>query len=399
MAPLDSSRIIQTVSHSSALLIPLRYCEAIYLCRSEIICEILTIHICSLIFHIYIHCSEESLRTNIRSAVSYSELLLPLPESKRLWFAETASEWKRVYLDLRPEQQARPPSTLSCLTDASMLRCLPNVYDSGLTRLISLYSISSMVSEYRHSHAASGFYQLNNMRENVIAEESEHRRLLEILRNMRLSYESDETFQLHYWMLMVELISMHLFAPFEQIEIVAGKEGKDEAQAICPLLKRWALSQQARHAAWHAGQVIRLLRSLDSERFNDLCAVMAYQSALCLWIYGSICEAENPPAENTGVTVNEVFLDGNESLESQRWISLNRGYPTILDISSEQGYKKQKSIRLSSIEEIMLNARHIILSKYVNRTPSLLTRNTCDLLYVLGKAGKGDASYGLHGLR
>ncbi|KAL1862305.1 hypothetical protein Plec18167_000907 [Paecilomyces lecythidis] len=272
---------------------------------------------------------------------------------------------------------------------------MSNIIDTSLARLVSLYSISSMVNEYRNSHGALEFYQLNNTRESAIAEESEHRRLLGVLKNMRLLYESVQTNESQHGMLMVELISMHLFAPFEKIEVAAGKEGKEEALVVHPLLKRWALSQHARHAAWHAGQVIRLLHGLEPQCFADFSAIMAYQSSLCLWAYGSICESNKYSVDNTGVVPIEVLLDGNESLESQRWISLNRGCPTILDVSSssEHDYEKQKRIPLNSIELIMLNARYIILSKYAHRTPSLLTKNICDLMYVLGRAGKQATSY------
>ena len=44
------------------------------------------------------------------------------------------------------------------------------------------------------------------------------------------------------------------------MELLAGREGFEEAQAGYRILNRWAKSREARRALWQAGQLLKLVR-------------------------------------------------------------------------------------------------------------------------------------------
>jgi len=62
-----------------------------------------------LAFHCYARDAQTSMTTLANPTMSYAELTLPLPESKELWFARTAVEWKQEYLARCAGQSKRPP--------------------------------------------------------------------------------------------------------------------------------------------------------------------------------------------------------------------------------------------------------------------------------------------------
>lgn len=339
--------------------------------------------------------------TNVRSPISYSELSLPFPEARPLWFADSASEWKRIYLDIIPDAITRPPSLLDCLSDLETLQCLPNQYDAKLAQLITLHSVSLMVGEYRQYHTAFTLYRRNDMKENPLAEDGDQKRLQHVIQDMRISCESDDS---SYFQSMFELLSMHLFAPFEQIEILTGKEGKGEALAMYPLLEYWFRSQQARQAAWHAGQVIKFLRDVPPAKFADLHAMMLYQSSLYLWAYGALSNANKNRTSLRDITKaflgsTEISLDGEDSLEIQRWVSQNRGIPTIstASVSASQesspmvDYGIQGPISVHQIDVIMSDASRIMHSKMISkRFSSSLMCDIYALLQIFQKLGRSD---------
>lgn len=78
--------------------------------------------------------------------ITYAELTLALPASKKLWLAPTAETWRTRYL----ETNITPilPSLRTLLKDEAAILCLPNDIDAQVTRSSYLHGIAAQIWEH-----------------------------------------------------------------------------------------------------------------------------------------------------------------------------------------------------------------------------------------------------------
>ena len=297
--------------------------------------------------------------------MSYSELALPTPHAKELWIAESSTKWKERYLEMQADNQTPAPSTIDCLADPSILSRLPRLFDHDLLQLSSLYGVSSMIHQYTEFHATFTITEGLATPECIVAGECQHRRLVQLLQGLRLDCEEGQGNDSPNAILISHFLSIHLYAQIDQMELVCGKEGKDEAQIAYQKVLKWSATQDARQAVWHAGQVLRSMRRLEHKHLTEFHVITSYQASLCLWIYGTLSETGrgniNGTVESSSSTttnyssssspfqLGEVLLDREESLSSQKWIAHGRGIPMI---STAFSTGKQK-VRLSETDLVM----------------------------------------------
>ncbi|KAL2782940.1 hypothetical protein BJX66DRAFT_345393 [Aspergillus keveii] len=350
--------------------------------------------------HIHIHCARAAFMTSeAGSHLSPSELAFSIPESRELWIAQSAAQWKETFLRLLSDNRVQAPSLLECVADPSKTGRLPGNCDYEFAQLIQVYGISTLVREFKRMQSIFSIEESSLMRETVIADESQEKRLVHILNIIRVGHESSNSSQAPVWHVLRELTSMHLHTFFDQIELLAGREGPEEARMAYPVLRSWIQSQSSRQAVWHAGQVLRHMRAILPSNLHIFHAVACYHAGLCLWIYGNFAELSISPSayKNAGDPgLSSIFLDGEESLGTQRWIASNIGIPMISHHSylSERRKLEEKSIPLSSAHASMEALVELVEQKFQPRSNvfPLLVENICHLMRTIGKFGQPDKS-------
>ncbi|OQV03389.1 hypothetical protein CLAIMM_08438 [Cladophialophora immunda] len=341
-----------------------------------------------LVYHMHLYCSRMSLVTFGTSTISYAELSVPVPYSKELWVARSAADWKRVYLQAGGNNEPRPQSFINLLADPIALVSLSDLYDRYHIKLCLLHAISDMISRHRQDRSIFAPIEKSGTRVSSFSDEVQHQRILHILKHIRLSYEDLEAQQTIELDLLFHLFSMHLFAPFDQMELAAGKEGPSEARRADPVLQQWIQTGDARQAVWHGSQVLRATRMLAPEQFKHYYVVAAYHSGLCLWIYGMLSQQSKsqnmqnitPGPESSS---EDVILDQEESIKTQRWISHNRGRPAISSQSGgPDGNYATKSVPIHSSQLLITTLLQGVLSRFAWKN-SLFVENICQLMEAL----------------
>ncbi|EHY53325.1 hypothetical protein HRR83_003533 [Exophiala dermatitidis] len=342
-----------------------------------------------LVYHMNLYCTRLSLVTSATSTMSYAELSVPVPFAHELWVAKSATEWKQLYLQLARGSPPEPISFTNLLPDPMTLGSLGPLYDGYYTKFCLLHAVSSMIGRHKQDRSIFAPIDKSATRVSSFADDVQHQRIVHILKHIKLCYEDLELRHTIELDLLFHLCSMHLYAPFEQMELAAGKEGPIEAQRADPALQRWISTGDSRHAAWHAGQILRLSRMWTFDQLKHYAVVAAYHAGLCLWVYGVLSEQgksgylQNPTtsAEHSGY----VMLDQEESIQTQRWISHARGDPAISGrAGSRDGDQDTSIVSIHSSQLLLSTLLQEVMSRFAWRN-SLFVENIHQLLQALQK--------------
>lgn len=232
----------------------------------------------------------------------------------------------------------------------------------------------------------------NVIRESSFADDGQYRWLLRVFENFHQTlklYETNTVPQLTI-LLVLDLLSLHLHASIDHMELLAGKEGIEEAQVSYTILKRWVESREARQSIWHAAQILKWIGALPSEVITDFHSVMVYHVSLCLWTYGTIMDKKgNDVSEIFGSEAQQVILNADENLASQRWIAFNKGYPVLSRFTKGTDSQPAHNLSLFSTRELMQESMQLIRNKYPARDvlpPA--TENICRVMDALGSVAK-----------
>jgi hypothetical protein len=266
--------------------------------------------------------------------IAYSEMQLPLPSSNRLWQAKTAALWKSTYLDTAHINTKRP-SALECFLE------LDHLVQHDHANTTYLYMMWGMVWEYRQM---SGLTSRSRSKvNNSLILSSRHQELTQQLEDFRVSSPPlSKSIEI-----TLELMLVHLNAPLDDMQLFAGIEGQEEARGAYPALREWTRSTSARQALWHAGQILRAAEALPKALLCNHNAIAVYHAGLILWGYGFIkrsASAESAPAEASHPI---VVLNGEDALSARRFITLDRGTPSI------RSARSQKPTELSNVSGVM----------------------------------------------
>ncbi|KAH8726893.1 C6 transcription factor-like protein RegA [Phaeosphaeriaceae sp. PMI808] len=265
--------------------------------------------------------------------ISYSEMQLPLPSPNIVWQAKTAVAWKMAYLS-SAQGQAKRPSAIETFLNLEYL----GQYESA--SLTYLHMIWGMVWEFRQMSAVT--FRSNSKANDGLILSSRYQDLTKQLEDFRvnsppLSKGSEIT---------LELMLLHLNAPLDEIQLFAGIEGQEEARSAYPALREWSTSVAARQALWHAGQILRAAEGLPKTLLCNFNAVAVYHAGLILWGYGFLKESGS---NNLASTDNSqaIILNGEDSLSARRFITMNRGNPSI------QRSGSQVSTQINDVSGVM----------------------------------------------
>lgn len=299
-----------------------------------------------LAYHVLKHDAQSSIGFLTNPLISYAEFSVPLPASPRLWTAASAEEWKEVYLQDSAVFASDPVPTLSdCVANFDLLESNRSVSDTSMSCDAVLHSLWAIVLEYRRLTSLLG----NNSRywDNGLLMTSRYQEIAKILGYFRIGCQDQSS-------MLFDVISMHMHVSLEEIQVLATLD--DPIRALetqqGSSIMAWSKGKEARQAIWHAGQVIKHLKMLPPQALRDFTAVVLYHASLVLWAYGlsfRVRNATNPVYESrldrnrldslasaAGIYEQEnAWLDGEETEEVRRYISLERGVPALRGIHPE----------------------------------------------------------------
>jgi hypothetical protein len=248
--------------------------------------------------------------------ISYADMQLPLPSFNVLWQAKSASAWKSAYLELAHQNMKRP-SAIDCFLDLSHLA----QHEYACTTY--LYMVWGLVWEYRQVSTLTGKSQLRANNSLIVS--SRYQELNKQLEDFRftgppMSKSSEIT---------LELMLLHLNAPLDDMQLFAGIEGQEEARSAYYGLREWIKTVSARQALLHAGQILRAAESLPRALLCNFNAIAVYHAGLVLWGFGFLRRTTQADQASSGVPQPIVVLNGDDALATRRFITLDRGAPSI----------------------------------------------------------------------
>ena len=316
-----------------------------------------------LAFHTLIHDAQASICLLTHPLVSYAEMSLDLPYSLALWRAKTAVEWRDVYLRKLPNISNRLPSLMHCIHDIEPVSKVQDCIDLQFSTLAILHGIWSLVSEYRQLEFVLKIQPQGGQGNGNLISTSWHRELCQILDHFSMTVTGFNISIPQEARILQELFMMNLHVSFEELQLFAGKEGSEEAHRVYPFLRQWFNKPLSRKAIFYAGQILRAADLFPSSQLRDFYAVALYHSALCFWVYG-MCSMGTSPSDriqdhHIGGEVEEpVWLDGEETANTNRFVATSRGIPMIR-ASSRLG-EEGGGCRVDNPKAIMETIIHIM---------------------------------------
>ena len=293
--------------------------------------------------------AQTSMTTLTPPLISYGEMTAPLPESKELWFARTAEEWKSQFLLRSAGQSKRPPCLGDLMRDISFLSANHQRLDLQYTISIYLHGYWSLIFEWRRLcdvHRWNTF--LDSQDGHGLILNLRHQEMCKALRNFQSEWHGALSAR---EALLLNLDFMYLNVSLYDLQLFTGKEGEEQARRIFPMLQRWSGTPEARQALWYAGQVLRQAKAFPPGHLKDFYAVGLYQAALALWTYGVVTRASSSPSSTSPsasapaaprdratagagagampMSQGPVYLDGIETAEVQQFINYGQGRPLI----------------------------------------------------------------------
>ncbi|KAF2688094.1 C6 transcription factor-like protein RegA [Lentithecium fluviatile CBS 122367] len=303
--------------------------------------------------------------------ISYAEMQLPLPNPNALWHANSAAAWKSAFLNTTPHVGKRP-SAIDCFLDLEHL----SHHDSACKTY--LYMMWGLVWEYRQVSTLTAKSQLKANNSLIVS--SRYQELVKQLEDFQVS--SPSLSKSHE--ITMELMLLHLHAPLDDTQLFAGIEGQEEARYAYYGLREWTKTVSARQALWHAGQILRAAESLPKVLLCNFNAVAVYHAGLILWAYGFLNRTSSSDPTSGEAPQSVVVLNGDDSLSARRFITLDRGIPSIRNPGS------QNTTRLSDVAGVMENLACLLrgLSNAAESSRPPLVGNLVQLLEGLRSATK-----------
>ncbi|UNI14453.1 hypothetical protein JDV02_001082 [Purpureocillium takamizusanense] len=338
-----------------------------------------------LVFHCYIREAQTSMTTLTNPCLSYSELTLPLPESRELWLAENALEWKTRYLERNAGHQKRPPSVGDLFHDVHLLTQNHARLDVQYSISIFLHGFWALILEYRQLssvHKTRSYANSLGGNPNLLLG-SRHQELVKDLQSFQLiaSGWRDMSPREH---LLLNLLMMNLHVSLDDMQLFSGKEGEDQARRIYPVLQQWATSSESRSAVWCAAQVLRYARYFPQDHLKDFYAVAVHHAALSLWTYGVVVRASRRQPASSQYQNEVIYLDGSDSIAIQRFIGFDQGRP-VIKAPAVRGMVREASVQ--DPRACMEIAQDVLRSNFT-RGQELppLAENLCQIIQQLGAA-------------
>lgn len=352
-----------------------------------------------LVLHIFFHDAQASITLQHNPLMSYTELCFSLPAARDLWRAPTAEAWREIYLRKKPlSSDTTFPRVSELMHSITILDTFEEFIDVELCYSAVLYGYWGQITAYRE---AVKFYDhhstATNRRTSTVTHRlwltSQHQELYRDVSEFAMLIDSSPKLATQL-SVVAELFMMILHVSPDEVQRFAGKQGEDEARhAAGHLEDNWAGSRDARHAVWHAGQVIRNARTLPPASLRAFNAIAVYFASLTLWIYGLLsCSSstQGQSASEMPAPPTHVLVDGTESRETRAFLQLDKGTPGI----SLNGDMHSGVESLSNPGMVLNIAKNVFRDNYPVRNEPLppLVESLGNLMRDLGTGPAGRAS-------
>lgn len=313
---------------------------------------------------------------------------MPLPQCQKLWLAKSAEEWKRVYYELSAQDGGTQLTVTDVLGQSDNASALSSHYNQTLIQNYMLFAGISLVFTFRQERAMFPTSASKRWYEYGRFDIDRIQHILALVEDA-LSVKT-ESVNATSAELVANLLAMHAYASIDHMEVVAGKEGQEAAIKIFPSLKSWVYAREARQAVWHASQVIRVAAGLPTSVLTPFFAVSVYHAILCIWTYAVLLQTDASDvvgsASATTSGSEEVVLNQEESMQSQRWIMHCRGDP-VLSIDGGQFDVHARPVTAKvplRFPQILLGTLLRGIMSRFKVLDSTLVQNICHLIEALG---------------
>ncbi|KKK11810.1 hypothetical protein ARAM_002653 [Aspergillus rambellii] len=291
-----------------------------------------------LAYHLFRLDAELSMALLTCPIISYAEFCIPLPAPSQLWAADSAPKWKELYCELYAPGATRIPALTECVANLDLLESSRRVADISLSCSAVAHALWGLVWEYRQLSSLLGTQ--SRYWDPGLLMMTRSQQLTKMLDYLRMEYKDESNVSLNF-------ILMHMHMSLEEIQTLATSEDPNCACEDQPALRDWCRSKEARLAVWHAGQVVRELELLPLQSLRDFVAIALYHASLTLWAYGIVSSQtktnETPQTDLESMQPSpilqvprKVWLDGDEAIDVQRYISFDRGIPVLHGILPEE---------------------------------------------------------------
>ncbi|KAF4466336.1 zinc finger protein [Fusarium albosuccineum] len=332
-----------------------------------------------LAFRMFSHDMGSSMALLVNPLVSYAEVLLPLPGNPEIWAAATPEQWKSSSV---AQGHVEPVYVADLIDDPDVLNNQTNSFDTYVAGLAVLSCTWAMCWEY---FQISSLQRSRPRRWNALVTELRKDELLKLLGHLKLSLTSDSSTDPETAM-RLEVAFLHMYMPFEDIQIFAGMEGPERARAVYPMIRDWVKSEAARHTIYHAAQIIQIAKSLSKGMIRGPLAIMIYHASLAFWIYGLFSDQSE---SNMRATNQSVYLDDVESLPLQRFKGFGQGQPCIRWRSEVLGQEDMvMSVPLSQPDKVMEIVMGVVRANFAGMPVSHLTERLLQLMAELENSAK-----------
>nr|AAT65713.1 putative transcription factor [Aspergillus flavus] len=281
------------------------------------------------VYHLFLHDVQSSFRLSTHALLSYGDLELPFPCSRKLWNAKSAAEWGYIYVQEFPHAVEAIPSLAGVLRDPSTLGLLPCEVDFPLAAFISVHGMSLMVADCNRTR-----HSLQRPWTGLLFQ-SWQRELEQELDQFNIAIVEPLHGSVPAVSLIHQAACLSLYLPLGKLERYAGKEGEKRSADVYELFIQHINPSHLRQAAWHAGQILRIARCIPPGLLTGFCATCLYFAALALWTYSTV----TAPEESSGREVRTesalqhgtFLLDGEGSPGGalRRFVISGQGIPAL----------------------------------------------------------------------
>ncbi|CEO59649.1 hypothetical protein PMG11_04317 [Penicillium brasilianum] len=278
--------------------------------------------------YVFIHDAQASSLRSTTPLISHIEFDLPLPFSRKLWDAKTAAEWKVIYIQEIPQSPSISVSLSTILQDITTLSSIPRHADFKLAALATIHGISNMISDHNRILRGSA------RQWSIVVANLWQQELIQLLEQFRLLAVEPLKDSLPAMSLIYQTVSLSLYLPLGILETFSGRDGEERSSAIYQSFIQHISPTHLRKASWHAGQVLRIARSMPSGSLVASQAACVYFSALALWSLATVFSLNGmTPATESRDTDEVFFLDGGDDGDIlRRFIALGQGSPVLSSV-------------------------------------------------------------------
>lgn len=327
--------------------------------------------------------------------VSYAEITTAPPCHKDLWEASTALHWKTAYLKHHRDEDRTLDTRRAFLDDSGYIFRHQHTLDVDTSLLLATANIWPQLWQYLEMVKSARYSGAHDSRHGSLVANSRRQELLQMLEHIRMNAREWHLELRPAAWLLHEQCSMHLYVSLEDVQLLAGREGEEEARRIFPTMTTWAESAEARQALFHAGQILRAAREHQKFMLAGASAVAVYHASLAFWAYAVTLKNDSTslvrnfatePATPRGLDF--VRLDGEDGPQIRRFLVLGRGTPCIQAQVQKDDTVVVRDVPLSEAAEVMKATARILQKQHEGGETNIppLLQNLSKLMHSLGRA-------------